>query len=403
MKTSELAAKIHYGLARDADVQGVSRSEILAIKSDPDSMNYRFVPGFRGKAATATQEVVIHDASTEDVDSMGDRISVFGTKGGKGWDLRAFRDNPMLLWSHQSGGPGLAGQSIAKPLGLVVGIVRGKNAAGDAPALVSKSRFHDRSLFGNDSWGDHAEAVKNLVMAGAMPGSSVGFLIRKVHEPTSEDECSKLGIGPCGLMITEAELRELSIVPIPANPRAITRKSIEAIRSTRDRILTGMAQERGLGEKWMREFNEIFPTTEDDWRELEAKCRRRSVQVHETKETQEFVRVPDETRASASEGEQPATSQLTEDSAQLIADTMSDVADELRRCREFNEQLSGVLDDLRIAIQGRNDPELASLPPKLIKPKVAERSVYDELDDILSGVTDAVRASAANSNGAIQE
>lgn len=372
---SDLADKIHDGSARAADLDGVADREVQAIKSDNGTVNYRAL--FRGgiclkNAQGEESGVVMHDASTEDRDSMGDVISVGGHKefGGEGWMLAEFRANPQLLWAHQSGSAGAAGESRAKPIGIVADARRGLSKTGEGPALVTKSIFHDKAIFGADSWGDHVEAVKNLVMAGAMPGASVGFLVREIKFFDNEEERSMHNVGRHGGLILESELRELSIVPIPANPNALKRELRDAALEKREAVLSGMAQKGWSGRK---EFDELFPFSVEDLREVERRCRRRSVQVGG--QVEEFSRITDGNPSPDG----------------ILAAAFAEMTAELRQSRAMNEQLSMVLDDLRETISARRTrtvPSVTTPPP--IQP--------DPCIELVAGLTRA--AAAANSNGA---
>lgn len=383
---SELAAKIHDGSARKADLEGVPAREIRAIKSDNGALNYRAV--FRdpiAKKAADDGDIVLHDASTEDQDSMGDVILVKGSEeyGGDGWQLGAFRANPQLLYAHQSGSAGMGGDSIAKPIGTVLDVHRGTSKSGEGPALVTKSRFHGPEMFGaNDPWGGHVETVKNMVMAGAMPGSSVGFLVREIKFFDNDEERVKHNVGPYGGLITEQELRENSVVPIPANPNALQRSAdLDAIRARREAVLE-RELERGMTTSQRKEFDELFPFSVDDLREVEKRCRRRSVQVLN-------VRAGDQLNGPPLGDGNPVTNSKAMMYAGIQA-LAADIRKELRANREMNEQLSLVLDDLRESMNPNTRAKVApsAQPPVQPDPRV----------EFVRGLTRA--AAAANSNGA---
>lgn len=119
-------------------------------------------------------------ASTSREDREGDVIEVGG------WDLTAFRRNPVVLFNH----------TPAKPIGkcIDIGVVNG--------------RLEATVEFPPPGTSPLADEVYGLVRHGAVSAVSVGFLTREA-KPIS---------GGRGLRITKAELLELSLVSVPANP-----------------------------------------------------------------------------------------------------------------------------------------------------------------------------------------
>src|SRR5688572_32466802 len=94
-----LADKIRSGLARDADFQAAKIEDIFAIKTDPEAVQFRFLPSEEFRGLDATTREVTWVASDESTDAMGDVIRV------KGWDLKRFKLNPVLLWAHDDSLP----------------------------------------------------------------------------------------------------------------------------------------------------------------------------------------------------------------------------------------------------------------------------------------------------------
>jgi len=62
--------------------------------------------------------------------------------------------------------------------------------------------------------------IKSLVEGGFLNAVSVGFVVKNIEEPTQAQR-EALNMPPFGLLISEAELLETSIVPIPANSEAL--------------------------------------------------------------------------------------------------------------------------------------------------------------------------------------
>lgn len=118
-------------------------------------------------------------ASTEATDRDGEIIKQ------DGWDLKNFKQNPVLMLMHNY-------QEF--PVGKVTDIaVEGKK-------LTFKAVF-------SQTLGKAKEAYE-LVKEGVLSAFSVGFIAREFDQKDQN-------------IITKAELLEISLVPVPANPGAI--------------------------------------------------------------------------------------------------------------------------------------------------------------------------------------
>lgn len=125
-------------------------------------------------------------ASTESKDRDGEIIKQ------EGWNLKNFKDNPVILASHNY-------QEF--PIGKALGI---KVEEGKLKFQMKLTSATERGK----------EAIA-LVKEGILKSFSVGFIPRERDE---EDQ----------KIITKAELLEISLVSVPANPEAIvTAKSLE--------------------------------------------------------------------------------------------------------------------------------------------------------------------------------
>lgn len=199
-KYSEIAPRIWSGSATDEELRALTVADIVAIKSDSAHMRTRL----KAKRPKANLEArtADHVASDETADRMGDIIRV------KGWDLEPFKQNPLLLWNHDSSGP---------PIGRVESVKKGSSEEG-GKALLSTSRFFDAEK------NPFADFIWRMVADGDLPAVSVGFMPRKTVRPDDAEERSKLGLGEWGVVYEEAELLELSVVTVPANPNALMRR-----------------------------------------------------------------------------------------------------------------------------------------------------------------------------------
>lgn len=128
-------------------------------------------------------------ASDETVDRYGDIIRA------DGWDLSNFRNNPVLLFGHQSS---------SVPIGRVPQI----EIVGTRLIATAELRPEGDSDFTDDVW--------RAIDTGFLKACSVGFM------PTAEpnimrDEDDRF----TGFEFVGQELLELSVVPVPANPQAL--------------------------------------------------------------------------------------------------------------------------------------------------------------------------------------
>jgi HK97 family phage major capsid protein/HK97 family phage prohead protease len=141
-----------------------------------------------------TCRVTMSDATP---DRYGDTISH------KGWDLEAFRRNPVILWGHCAGDP---------PIGKATSVaVKGK-------ALVGEIEFAPT---------EKGVEVATLVAGGYVRAVSVGFIPIK-YGP-------RKGADGEGIAFEEQELLECSFVSIPANPNALVEDP--ASKSAREEIV----------------------------------------------------------------------------------------------------------------------------------------------------------------------
>lgn len=117
-------------------------------------------------------------ASSSVVDRQGEVIQQTG------WDLKNFKANPILLWMHDH----------TKPLGKATRVWLDKTSG--TPVLKFKGVISDAT-----EWG---RAAKQLMEEGILNSFSVGFRAMDIDDNK----------------ITKAELYEISLVTVPANPEA---------------------------------------------------------------------------------------------------------------------------------------------------------------------------------------
>jgi len=132
-------------------------------------------------------------ASDETLDSHGTII-----KAG-GWDLQRYSKNPVLIWSHKASG------FLTEP--------EPEDVLGTAKASVSGDSLVADLNFDMES--PKAAEVYRKMKNKVIRALSVGFRPREWHyEDRGDREI---------MVITKAELAEISVVPIPSNPNTLAR------------------------------------------------------------------------------------------------------------------------------------------------------------------------------------
>lgn len=151
---------------------------------------------FQVKALDEVARTVSFVASTEAVDRVGDSIKT------DGWRLDNYKNNPVVLFAHDSDD---------LPVGKAVSIkVVGKEL------LVTV-------LFASKEANPLAENVFQLIKEGCLNAVSVGFI------PIRWEWVDDTEAGRFGMDIMEAELLEVSIVPVPAHPDALVQASMKGL------------------------------------------------------------------------------------------------------------------------------------------------------------------------------
>lgn len=119
-------------------------------------------------------------ASTNSVDRHGEIVD------NNGWDLKAYKKNPLILWAHDHSIPaiGLSAKTWVE-------------GTGKKAQLMIKPVLHEVT--------EQARAIKALVDMGVIKALSVGF------KPMES---------PDGVTFTKNELLEVSVVNVPANADA---------------------------------------------------------------------------------------------------------------------------------------------------------------------------------------
>jgi hypothetical protein len=176
------------------DLARFKRSTRKGTAPEPLPTDYLLRKGATLVIEPAGERRKLFTISTETIDRDNDKVSL------SGWDLTAYRKNPVVLWQHRSSMP---------PIGKTVEI----GIVGDALKAVVEFVPADVPLIGEE-----AEMAWRLCDGGFVSAASVGF--RPLEYTTAKDRMGDDDWWP-PIDFTRQELMEWSICTIPANPEAV--------------------------------------------------------------------------------------------------------------------------------------------------------------------------------------
>ena len=195
MNHNELAALVASGRATLEQMDTLGAERVAQVKTHPEMLQVR-AKAQDPVSVNEDTRTISYLVSDETVDRMGDIIKV------KGWDISQYKKNPVVLWAHD-------GKSVP-PIGKAMNVRRRY-----APArLTADIEFAPKEAF------EFADTIYQLASRGFVRATSVGFMPTESEE-VDEKKREKLGLGPYGQLYTGAELMEISVVAVPANPSAL--------------------------------------------------------------------------------------------------------------------------------------------------------------------------------------
>jgi len=158
----------------------------------------------KGKVKQLNKDSITVVASSDAVDRDGDILDP------KGWDLKNFQTNPVLLWSHNAS---------ELPIGKVLDVHT------EGSELVAEVKFATHEF---------AKTVETLVRDGFINTTSVGFMPQEISEKEA--------------LTSKQELLELSFVNVPSNPSATVRREWKDFQAkVKDFELKNMPDRDGTG------------------------------------------------------------------------------------------------------------------------------------------------------------
>jgi HK97 family phage prohead protease len=165
------------------------RERVKTGKQKPQSA-IRLVAPMQEPVVAQEGRTVSFVFSDSSVDRYGDTIDA------RGWVLDNFKANPVALFGHDA-------NSVENVIGNARNVrVEGNRLIGDIEFMPAETN-------------PNAEVVYQMVKGGYLKTVSVGFQPLEWHLTKDKNR-------PGGVDFRKQELLEISIVPIPANPNALT-------------------------------------------------------------------------------------------------------------------------------------------------------------------------------------
>lgn len=145
--------------------------------------------------AQVIDDDLLFTISTPTVDRSNDSVSL------DGWDLTAFRLNPVVLWAHDQ---------FSLPIGRCTEI------GADGGVLKARVRFVSEDM---PVVGPFAAACRRMALEGFISATSVGF--RPIEYAVTDDPARGGDGWFPGIDFKRHELVEFSLVTVPANAEAL--------------------------------------------------------------------------------------------------------------------------------------------------------------------------------------
>lgn len=195
--TGLCTAKLKVSLGKAYEI-GTDRQGPLVkdrLKNGAEYLGYGF--NVTTRDVSLTNRTATFTASTPTIDRYGDIIE------SNGWVLDNYKRNPVILFAHDS-------RSL--PIGSA------QKVFFDANGNLSVTVKFARAVGSYDL----PEVILQYVNDGVLNAVSVGFIPLEFQYRFENDEEGNQKPWPSGRIYTKSELLETSIVPIPANPEALS-------------------------------------------------------------------------------------------------------------------------------------------------------------------------------------
>ena len=202
----------------------LAKDEPMTVK-EPSTMSDLTSSALQIKSLRLEERQADFIASTEAIDADGDIVE-------QSWDLDRYMKNPVVLFGHSS---------KDLPIGHATNVG------------VKDGQLQATIVFASEKANPMAERVWQSVQERTLRAVSVGFKPREVRQETRNDKDV--------YVLSDNELYEISVVPIPSNPEALTRMKALAHK------------ERVVPEKGAVAYQAYKPVEEGSWDSSAAKKR----------------------------------------------------------------------------------------------------------------------------------
>lgn len=194
------------GLATEEDAAKLTEAEALRAKTEFPQV--REMASDVEAAGEHTYRFVISD---ERVNRYGDVVLQ------SGWRMGDFARNPVALWQH-----GMDAAQGNEPIGAWSDV---SIQMGASPRLVGTLRYaSDASPF--------AARLEKLTAGGYLRAVSPTFMASGARKPKDDDERARYGLGQYGVLIEQADLWEVSVVAVGAQPGALRMAAEKGVLTT---------------------------------------------------------------------------------------------------------------------------------------------------------------------------
>jgi hypothetical protein len=150
------------------------------------------------------KRVIEQVISTETRDRGGDVVRAAGR------DVKNYKGNPQVLFGHMR-----LFSEFQTPVGKAIKVFA--DEAKSIKRVLSWGLFMDDEI---DTSGK-SDMIFRMSVSGFLPAASIGFIPKKVNNPSDDDEREKLGLGKWGVEFVKWELLEWSKVVLPMNQEAL--------------------------------------------------------------------------------------------------------------------------------------------------------------------------------------
>lgn len=236
-------------------------------------------------------------ASTEAIDSYGEIVK-------QNWDLARFKSNPVILWSHNA---------RDLPIGHATKVA------------VVRNQLEVTIKFATEKANPQAELVWQSVLEQTLRAVSVGFYPREIR-------CERID-GVDVVILDDNELREISVVTIPANHEALAKAKSAALAKFKQATKSAEAEDHTLAREERGGDSAGTAGRESDMDEKQKAALEMKVAEHEKAIKDLETKAAAETaRADKAEAECKALSAQTERLAQerdALAKSVADLDEKL--------------------------------------------------------------------------